>query len=198
MDPQSHRKLARQAGVDSETAQLGQSLARSRTSHATNDAERQLELEVRRMEAENEIRKLWLERYKARVELYRTHYDIRKPFVESGTKFADLAIRSLLILNGGAALALLAFLGNTLGKSQVVDLAKLGPALQAFGLGAALSVITPASAYIAQLMLLRPTSGTKQDIGNGIRLLAIMFWLSGLFFFLRGIYLASSALLAKT
>jgi Mn2+/Fe2+ NRAMP family transporter len=71
-----------------------------------------------------------------------------------GNKYAVEGIKTLLLLNGGAALALLAFLGNR-GKEapHSGDIASAaGNALLSFGLGALVSGLVFFCAYLTQLM----------------------------------------------
>lgn len=165
------------------------------------EAERNSGAELQNPEVENTLlrleldkRRLHLERYRARLEQHRVHHDIRKPYVESGIRFADVTVRSLLILNGGAALALLAFAGNTATKTNIEYLPKLAPALQLFGWGATLSVATPALSYLAQMLLLRPSSGWKWELGVGLRIIAILSAAASLVMFFMGIQRAASGL----
>jgi hypothetical protein len=76
--------------------------------------------------------------------------DVERPVVEGLFKFADLSVRSLLILNGGAALGLLTFATNN-GKAGGVGAGSKAVGVLWFGAGAALSVATAAFSYFAQV-----------------------------------------------
>ncbi len=92
-----------------------------------------------------------IERHRADVERWRAEnqrqLDGWRPAFEAVIRFADITIRSLLLLNGGSALALLSFAGNAASHG---DRLRFVPSLIAFGVGAALSVLTAGLAYLAQ------------------------------------------------
>ena len=67
-----------------------------------------------------------------------------------GNKFAMEAMKALLLLNGGGALALLTFFG-TRGKMTAVTADAIGNALLAFGVGTVGSVCIFVLAYLTQL-----------------------------------------------
>jgi hypothetical protein len=72
---------------------------------------------------------------------------------EQGTKYALEAIKALLAINGGAAVALLAFAGqiskNSSNPASIA--AQLGNSLLSFGLGALAATLAFAVAYVTQL-----------------------------------------------
>jgi hypothetical protein len=72
---------------------------------------------------------------------------------EQGTKFAIEAMKALLVINGGAAVALLAFAGQ-IGKNggdPASIASRLGNSLLGFGFGALFATIGFVAAYFTQL-----------------------------------------------
>jgi hypothetical protein len=109
-------------------------------------------------------------------------------------RFADLTVRSLLILNGGAALALLTF---ATGKSGAGDVSgALATAVALFGTGAWLSVATVALAYFAQraFVEIEPEEARLRR-GKRYSRCAIAAGLASLFVFGVGMYAASTKLM---
>ena len=66
-------------------------------------------------------------------------------------KFAMEAMKTLLLLNGGSAVALLAFVGNLKGSNATAPLPSIGSAMLCFGLGALCAALAFIFAYLAQL-----------------------------------------------
>jgi len=98
-----------------------------------------------------EIQKFHLEKEKIREEHRRKSFD-------AVIKFAEITIRSLLILNGGSALAVLTFASSRVSKGidQNVDKImnvsdeSMARMVIAFGFGALLSVLTAGWSYLSQ------------------------------------------------
>ena len=90
-------------------------------------------------------------------------------FIELRVGLARSAIQSTLLLNGGAAVALLLFMANILGSASqrgvCVDIALLKWALAVFAIGLFLGGITFVNAYAAQGAI---ASGQSSASGNGI------------------------------
>ncbi|MCW9039467.1 MAG: hypothetical protein OQJ76_03140, partial [Rhodospirillales bacterium] len=82
--------------------------------------------------------------------------------IENVYSYALLATKTLLLLNGGAAIALLAFFGQTASQNQVLKsgqamptaIALATPALWCFLVGAAAAGLVAAAGYLSQLGLL--------------------------------------------
>ncbi len=97
------------------------------------------------------------ERYKAELqanlESYRIEHAGQPVLMKAVSDYALAAIRGLLLINGGAVIALLAFLAdiwatdNTLARDLA---ANLGDAMGSFVGGAGLSTLTAMLAYLAQ------------------------------------------------
>ena len=72
---------------------------------------------------------------------------------DQGTKYATEAMKALLAINGGAAVALLAFAGqiSKTGGDPAWVASQLGNSLLGFGLGALFAALAFVAAYITQL-----------------------------------------------
>lgn len=113
-------------------------------------------------EQTKEMHDLSLEHAKRAHDLNRqTSADHTKAAIES----ANLAIRSLILVNGGAVVALLAFLGSLeSGDSEnAVKVDALIVPLLSFGLGVAFSAVTVVLAYLVNMF--------DSDITNSVRLI---------------------------
>ena len=64
-------------------------------------------------------------------------------------EIGQTAVRSVFLINGGAAVAVLAFLSGLVGSEQLVDLQGVSKALWWFALGVALAALSSCSAYFA-------------------------------------------------
>jgi hypothetical protein len=106
-----------------------------------------------------------------------------------GNKYAMEAMKALLLLNGGGALALLTFFGNR-GKTTGA-----GNALLLFGIGIAGSVLAFLVAYLTQLQY--GNSGTEsKPVGRWWHFVTYIFVVLGLSGFVVGIYFAKQAVVS--
>ena len=112
-------------------------------------------------------------------------------------RFAELSVRSLLVLNGGAALALIAFAANAATRADDATgfLAAYVDAIWAFGLGACLAVLVAGLAYLSQTLMVEAEHGKIWNkIGHGLRIVAVVIWLASLTLFVVGIRNAVTSL----
>ena len=111
--------------------------------------------------------------------------------------FATIAIRGLLIINGGAAIALLAFLGHIASSPTSAALVPvLSGALMYFGWGAFLAAFAAGGAYLAQV-LFTELEGEKSVIwGNVCRVISVAVVATGYVVFILGLYKAKWAFAA--
>ena len=86
-----------------------------------------------------------------KLEHYRVTHEAKRPYVEAVFRFSDLAVRSLLILNGGAALAILGFASRELSSNKSAS--AFAPVCFLFGLGSALAVACAGLAYHCAMVL---------------------------------------------
>ncbi len=89
--------------------------------------------------------------------------------------FANITIRSLLLINGGALVALLAFFGNTWKDSHSVIVLSI-PSMKAYLLGLVFAVLVSGVAYIAQHYFTRQ----QNKAGITFQIIAIIFALISL------------------
>jgi len=115
--------------------------------------------------------------------------------IELRVGLARSAIQAGLLLNGGAAVALLLLLGNILSspaqRSLLVDVSLLKWAFAVFGVGLFLGGITFVNAYVAQGAL---ASGQSGAFGNAMRRLGLGLIVTSLLLFLVGIGLVLVAI----
>ncbi|MEL6172383.1 MAG: hypothetical protein AAFR02_10285, partial [Pseudomonadota bacterium] len=64
-------------------------------------------------------------------------------------EIGQTAVRSVFLINGGAAVAVLAFLSGLVGSEQLVDLQGVSKALWWFAFGVGLATLASCSAYFA-------------------------------------------------
>lgn len=114
-----------------------------------------------------------------------------KESFEATMRFAELAVRSLLILNGGAALGLLTFASNQ-SKNGAAPI-NYADAVWWFGIGAALSVLTAGLAYVAQYFFTHENDDWKEKVAIGCQLAAIAVWLASMVLFVCGVSAAVAA-----
>ena len=139
-------------------------------------------------DTELERARLALDQERIKLDHYRVEMERYRPGFEATIRFADIAIRSLLILNGGAALALLTFAGNAASRGQQISFEW---SLLAFGIGAAFSVATAGFSYLSQSLYTEGEAGTPYArLGLSMRLVAFAIGFVAWLLFLVGIGLA--------
>jgi len=99
---------------------------------------------------------------------------LRLLFIELRVGLARSAIQAGMMLNGIAAIVVLAFLASLIrapvGGAIQVEASQLKMAIALFGLGVFLAAITFVNAYAAQGTI---ASGQKSALGNGLRRLGL-------------------------
>jgi hypothetical protein len=111
-----------------------------------------------------------------------------------GNKYAMEAMKALLLLNGGGALALLTFFGNR-GKTTGAGPCAIGNTLLLFGIGIVGSVLAFLVAYLTQLQY--GNSGTEsKPVGRWWHFVTYIFVVLGLSGFVVGIYFAKQAVVS--
>lgn len=141
--------------------------------------------------------KLLTDHFNAKTEREKVNNELDKVQSEAVIKFAEISIRSLLLLCGGAAIAFLAFAGNAGKESAMsaVQISGYANAVGIFGIAAACSVLAGGSSYFSQATFHEIESPKLAlRIGNVFRLVAILFWLFGVTLFAWGIWTASHAI----
>jgi hypothetical protein len=117
-------------------------------------------------------------------------------FIELRVGLARSAIQASILLNGIAAIVVLAFLASLVrtpaGGALQAEASQLKIAIAVFGLGVFLGAITFVNAYVAQGAI---ASGQRNALGNGLRRLGLAFILGSLGVFLLGLVIALDAIL---
>lgn len=116
-------------------------------------------------------------------------------FIELRVGLARAAIQSALLLNGGAAIALLPLMANIRGSASQrglhVDISLLKWALAVFGIGLFLGAITFVNAYVAQGAI---ASGQSSAFGHAMRRIGLGLIVGSLLLFLVGLGLVVAAI----
>ncbi len=113
--------------------------------------------------------------------------------------FALIALRGIVLANGGAAVALLAFMGHILGRSDPATRAGVSPLADALGLftfGVGSGIASAGLAYMAQVVFLesRNKEGAQRVWPGAIlRVLAVIAALVGVGLFFAGVVSALDA-----
>lgn len=158
------------------------------------------ELEKQKIAIEKE--KLNIESQRLEFEKYKLEYESFKDGFNSCIQFANTALKSLLILNGGACLAILTTIGSMFSKSDrnfagVSN--SIADPLIFFGWGAFLAVSSAATSYVAQHHFCRTiesdgkivTHNSKfEKLGSYYQGLAVFSAAISLGLFLLGLYSA--------
>ena len=122
------------------------------------------------------------------------HHEWKLQNLKAAFQLGSSAIQAILIVNGGAAIALLALIGN-LGSHPTIPMAipVLRASLLCFAGGAATAPLGATLAWVAQLQTINSGSAEK-DPGEGLRLVAGVVGLCGIFAFAIGAVLAACAI----
>jgi hypothetical protein len=134
--------------------------------------------------------------WRDRFDHWKADQEAQRPFVEMGARFAELAIKSLLIISGGAAVALGGFAKSD-PTNVFVHHAFVSSAWW-FAVAAFGSVITAGLSYLSMAFAVdaRDTSWGPKVAEFG-RVAGIIVFILSLVFFGWGAYLADSALRAQ-
>lgn len=132
----------------------------------------------------------------SRLAQYRADVDGSLEMFKAVIHFAGAALKTLFWLNGGAAVAMLAFLGNIWSKSPHSVIASgITKSLWFFCVGIVVSVICYGFAYLCQVCfteIARPA--LKQWLGGALRMITVLLGFGTIWFFYRGIYAVYCAL----
>ena len=116
--------------------------------------------------------------YEHNLEENRAHYAERRALAEVGAAYANSVFRSLLVLNGGAAIALLTFIGNVLNKRPESE-QRLSHAstvsIRLFVWGMIFATLTAAASYLSQASFVELKGKTASWTGNAFRGAAVIF-----------------------
>ncbi len=138
------------------------------------------------------------ERWKAELERFKINADLWKSGTEAAMDYAASAIKALLILNGGAALAFLALIGHLYGKEGTPEQLPymLTPALLLFGWGAFFGPLTAFLSYACQFHYSQcntadePEKSPHYKTACRYHFFAVLTACAGLICFIFGMYAA--------
>lgn len=121
-------------------------------------------------------------KYDRRMELWK---EARLEMTRAVISFGQGAIRSLILINGGAAVAIMTFLGNFGGESnQSADL--FAKSLLLFALGVAAAALVGGFAYVTQF-LYESSSGRLSKVGIGFHWAAVLLAILSITLFVVGL-----------
>jgi hypothetical protein len=105
------------------------------------------------------------------------------------------SVQALLLINGGASVALLAFYGDALSKGPIATLDKdaLKVSLILFALGVFAAALCSIFAYLSQLFWTQ-TRGTPGQRDERMRIVAVLWALASAGLFLSGVVAAAFAI----
>ena len=116
---------------------------------------------------------------------------------EIAGQLSSAAIRGVILINGGAALAVLAFVGQLAvnGQNQPAIMTDLGTSVAIFGVGAVCGVLTAMIGWYAQMLYLNSMFKDDKGLaaGHAVRLLSLVALSAGVGLFLYGLYYATAA-----
>lgn len=124
--------------------------------------------------------------------------ELREVNIQLRAALARAAIQAYLLLNGGAAVALLAFLGNLATAPEntrlAADLGLLKLALMVFNTGVALAATSYWVGYQVYTDYIENPNSTR---GHGLRQLAVALNVLALGLFVTGIIICATAITAR-
>lgn len=160
---------------------------------------------------EHELRK-WEIKYKEYLESLKYNYDAKIKSFEATIQFAVSAIKSLIIINGGAAIACVTIIGsairNPTDANSIIVINFSGP-ITYFLLGVFFAVFAGIIAYLAQYFFTqfdpsgypveedkKRTEYNKRNgrIANILQIMGIIFALASIILFVVGVFSSQSVL----
>lgn len=133
------------------------------------------------MNSEASKEHIW-RKYNRRMELWK---EARVEMMRAVISFGQGAIRSLVLVNGGAAIAVMTFLGNFSDRNEV-DTEFLAHSLLMFSLGVVAASIVAGFAYVTQY-LYDNSAGRLSRVGVGFHIAAVAFAVLSLALFVSGL-----------
>ncbi|MFT4271213.1 MAG: hypothetical protein QM578_09395 [Pantoea sp.] len=136
-----------------------------------------------------------------RKELIRRNTDVYLESFRSAIRHGENVCKALMLVNGGASVALLAFLGNVIKEFKNPEtLHLLGNSMMSFGLGVVLSVFCAGTTYFSQGNFTNhAATGEESHLkrGKNWTLVAILCGLFSAISFIFGLYFAFQSLQAQ-
>lgn len=132
-----------------------------------------------------------LEKYKVELQNWKEQQiEIFRSVIIAG----QAAIKSSFLLNGGAAIALLAFIGH-LAQFNVTKIPEFGGCILPFAYGALAIALTSGLTYLSQWLYARDGTMT-QKVGFVLNLLCVLIGLASYVFFIWGLFVTHRAIMA--
>lgn len=135
------------------------------------------------------------------LELFKIENNFQMESFKAAISIGANACRTFLIMNGGAAIALLAFLGNIWNKSTSTEAASaIATALVLFCMGVVLAGVCAGFSYISQSLFVSSELGNKKSLlywGRGINLMACICGAGSIFIFAYGSFSAYQSMIAQ-
>lgn len=141
--------------------------------------------------AELDRQKLLTEREKLRIEGLKIDAQWRIESSKTAFEYAKGAIGHAILINGGAAIAILAHLG-TASKNEAalrVPTTLLALPLRMLGAGLVCACLCGATAYVSQLAF----TDRLNRLGETLRVIALLSWLGSIGLFAYAVWLAAQA-----
>jgi hypothetical protein len=139
-----------------------------------------LQLDLERFKAEIQATKdLWVERSTREREAWLHGLKTEMEVFKAVTEFAGITIRSLILVNGGAIIGILTFLGHLWNRDSPAAKATaqgISPALSWLIAGLTLALLTAGASYISQVLFSEWRDANNQVIptpGNVARFVAV-------------------------
>ena len=131
--------------------------------------------------------------HQSNLEWYKAQQQQQLEMFRSVIATGQTALKTSLLINGGATVALLAFLGNIWSNPQGLDLIyALSDSLGLFGLGVFFGAWATGTTYLTQSAY----NHQHYKIGNGLRILTIILVIATYILFLLGLLTARVAFLS--
>jgi hypothetical protein len=136
--------------------------------------------------------------FEGQVEAYRAEVSSQLELLKAAIEAGQSALKSISVINGAAALAMLAFIGNVLSHPTDIGLAAMmimSRSMTYFATGVGLSAIGLAARYFSQASYAGDFSNQSRATkwGNTWRVIAIVAGVAGLAAFFIGVRVASRA-----
>ncbi|HGL5978090.1 TPA: hypothetical protein ACKFKV_003869 [Klebsiella oxytoca] len=135
------------------------------------------------------------------LELFKIENNFQMESFKAAISIGANACRTFLIMNGGAAIALLAFLGNIWNKSSSTEAASaIATALVLFCMGVVLAGVCAGFSYISQSLFVSSELGNKKSQlywGRAINLMACISGAGSIFIFAYGSFSAYQSMIAQ-
>jgi hypothetical protein len=144
----------------------------------------------------------WLESIETNRHAWISGREDDRILVRAVIEFSSMTIRSLILVNGGAAIGILTFLGNLWNKDAPIAKASaiaIGPGLAGFIVGLSCALLTSGFAYLTQVAfseLSREGNNPARKWGNRLRVVAIIMALCSLVSFLLGAWKCMAVFIA--